>query len=83
MDSAIQLIQKWIFDLMSCKLAESVHYYASQAPTLQALCKSVNLSALVQFQRNLVEARRAANHPLSNEMQLENLLLQYTKIFQQ
>jgi|LWDU01.1.fsa_nt_gi DNA polymerase-3 subunit delta' len=83
MDGAIQLIQKWIFDLMSCKLTESVHYYASQAPTLQALCKSVNLSALVQFQRSLVEARRAANHPLSNEMQLENLLLQYTKIFQQ
>ena len=83
MDGAIQLIQKWIFDLMSCQLAESAHYHAPQAATLQALCKSVNLSALVQFQKNLVEAKRSANHPLSNEMQLENLLLQYTKIFQQ
>jgi|TARA_B110000208_G_C11800390_1_gene441827 DNA polymerase-3 subunit delta' len=82
MDGAIQLIQKWVFDLMSSKLAESAHYHAPQAATLQALCKSVNLSALVQFQKNLVQAKRAANHPLSHEMQLENLLLQYTKIFQ-
>jgi DNA polymerase-3 subunit delta' len=48
---------------------------------LQALAKSVNLGVLLEFQRQLVQAKQTANHPLSQELQLENLLLQYKKAF--
>lgn len=81
MERAIDVIQKWTFDLLSYRLTQSAHYHSQQRQALQALCKSVNLGGLLQLQRSLTEAKKAANHPLSNEMQLENLLLQYTHVF--
>ena len=81
MERALETLQKWVFDLLSCKLTQQLHYHSQQASTLQTLCKSVNLSLLMRFQQSLVEAKKTANHPLSNEMQLENMLLQYTHIF--
>lgn len=81
MGNAIDVIQKWTFDLVSYKLIKSLHYHSQQAHALQALCKSVNLAVLLRFQSSLIEAKKSANHPLSNEMQLENILLQYTRAF--
>ena len=81
MERAIEVIQKWTFDLISYQLLQDSHYHSQQVHALQALCKSVNLGVLLRFQRNLTDAKKAANHPLSNEMQLENILLQYTHVF--
>jgi len=81
MESAIQVIQKWVFDLVNVKLTQASHYHVQQTQALQALCKRVNLTGLLQFQRSLDQAKRSANHPLSNEMQLEKILLQYTHAF--
>jgi len=81
MERALETLQKWTFDLLNCKLTQQFRYHAMQASALQALCKSVNLSLLMRYQQTLVEAKKTANHPLSNEMQLENMLLQYTQIF--
>lgn len=81
MERAIDILQKWVFDLMSYKLTQKTKYHAQHIKALQALCKSVNLSALIAFQQRLCDAKKMANHPLSNEMQLENMLLLYTKIF--
>ena len=81
MERALDALQKWVFDLLAYKLAQRLHYHASHSNALQALCKSVNLSALLSFQYRLIEAKRTANHPLNNELQLENILLQYTQLF--
>ena len=81
MERAIDSLQKWIFDLTAYKLTQKCKYHAQHISTLQALCKSVNLNLLLNFQQKLSEAKKMANHPLSNEMQLENMLLHYTKIF--
>jgi len=81
MERALETLQKWVFDLLCCKLTKHFHYHTQQASALQALSKSVNLSLLLSFQQTLVEAKKTANHPLSNEMQLEKILLQYTQIF--
>jgi len=81
MERALETLQKWVFDLVNCKLTQQFHYHSQQVSALQALCKSVNLQLLLRFQQTLVEAKKTANHPLSNEMQLENMLLQYTHIF--
>ncbi len=81
MDRALDTLQKWVFDLTACKLAQSLHYHLSYHTALQALCKSVNLQALLRFQQQLVDAKKLANHPLNNELQLENILLQYTQLF--
>ena len=81
MERALETLQKWAFDLLNCKLTQQLHYHAAQASALQALCKSVNLSVLMRFQQTLAEAKKTANHPLNNDIQLENMLLQYTHIF--
>lgn len=81
MERAIDALQKWVFDLAACKLAQSLHYHLSHSNVLQALCKSVNLQALLRFQQQLLEAKKLVNHPLNNELQLENILLQYTQLF--
>jgi DNA polymerase-3 subunit delta' len=81
MERAIETLQKWLFDMQTYKLAQVLRYHAQQANALQALAKSVNLALLLRFQDTLLEAKKTANHPLSNEAQLENILLQYTKIF--
>ena len=81
METAIMTLQKWIYDLMTCRLTGQVRYHASLHGALQALAKSVDLGMLLDFQRKLDEARRSAAHPLNNEMQLESLLIQYTQLF--
>lgn len=81
MVNAIDTLQKWIFDLTTYKLAQVSHYHSQHAGALQALSKSVNLQALLSFQTKLLDAKKLANHPLNNELQLENILLQYTQLF--
>ena len=81
MERAIDTLQKWLFDVTAYKLTQSLRYHAQQVNSLQVLAKSVNLSLLLGFQNKLLEAKKTANHPLSNEAQLENILLQYTQIF--
>ena len=81
MERALDALQKWMFDLLACKLAQHLHYHASHSNALQALCKGVNLSALLSFQYKLLDAKKTASHPLNNELQLENILLQYTQLF--
>ncbi len=81
MDFALTALQKWCCDLLSCKLTQQVRYHAQYTSALQALSKSVDLSLLLDFNTRLVNARKMANHPLNNELQLENILLRYTQIF--
>lgn len=81
MERALETLQKWLFDMQSYKLANSLRYHAQQGNALQALAKSVNLRLLLSFQDKLIEAKKTANHPLSNEAQLENILLQYVQLF--
>ncbi|MDX9950515.1 MAG: DNA polymerase III subunit delta' [Methylophilaceae bacterium] len=81
MELAIDDLQKWTFDLLSCLLTGKVRYYNQHIDALQALVKSVDLSLLLEFQRKLNEAKKSAQHPLNNELQLEAIFLDYTQLF--
>lgn len=85
MEVAVPVLQKWAYDLLACAIQFSeraeVRYHPKLKVALQGLAKDVNVRLLLDFQRKLDEARRAANHPLNIELQLECLLLQYTQIF--
>jgi DNA polymerase III subunit delta' len=81
MERALEALQKWVFDLVNFSLTQQLHYHAQHSSALQALTKGVNLSLLLQFQQKLLEAKKTATHPLSNELQLENMLVNYTHIF--
>ncbi|HEY8355371.1 MAG TPA: DNA polymerase III subunit delta' [Methylophilaceae bacterium] len=81
MELTLDSLQKWTYDLLSCLLTGMVRYHSRHAGALQQLVKSVDLSLLLQFQRKLDEAKKHAQHPLNNELQLEAIFLDYTQLF--
>lgn len=81
MTDIILALQKWVYDLLRTKLVGDVRYHPLSVVSMQALAKSVDLSRLLGFQRALGEAQKLAQHPLNMELQLESLLIQYTRMF--
>jgi DNA polymerase-3 subunit delta' len=74
-------VQKWIYDLLAIKLCHQVRYHLQHVNALQALAEKVNLSKLFEFQKKTNELRKLVAHPLNHELQMESLLLDYTKLF--
>lgn len=81
MDNAISALQKWCYDLFLCHFTQKVRYHQNHQSAIQKLCLQLKLSALMDFQKTLEDARKSATHPLNNELQLERLFLHYTQIF--
>lgn len=74
-------LQKWIYDIVAIRLSRQVRYHAMHATALQALADKVNLNSLFQLQKKIEALRKLALHPLNHELQMESLLLEYTRIF--
>lgn len=81
-ETGIIAIQKWIYDIVTIRLGQEVRYHLHHKSALQALAEKVNLSRLFSMQKSTHELRKLAQHPLNHELQMEGLLLEYTKIFQ-
>lgn len=81
MEQAINVLQKWLHDLWLAYHQQPQRYHPAQQTQLQKLAKSVKLSALLAFQQQLNTYKITAQHPLNQELQLEQLLLQYKKLF--
>lgn len=77
----IHCLQQWCYDLVSMKLAGSVRYFPDHAPAILKLASSVSISSLLNFQKELLVARRAANHSLNQRLFMESLLLSYRQLF--
>lgn len=77
----IHCLQQWSHDLTSAKLAGSVRYFPEQSKVLEKLAQSTTTPALLRFQKELQEARRAAYHPLNPRLFLESLLMSYRQLF--
>lgn len=77
----IHCLQQWCHDLASAKLAGSVRYFPEQSAEIIKLANTVSSVALLRFQKELLDARRAAFHPLNPKLFLESLLLSYRQLF--
>ena len=77
----IHCLQQWCHDLASAKLAGQVRYFPEQSEHLARLAQGVSTQALLRFQKELLEARRAAFHPLNPRLFMESLLLSYRQLF--
>lgn len=80
-ETGIVALQKWLFDLVLMKQTKQVRYHAAYAKALEALAVKANLAKLLQLQKNLNELRKLALHPLNHELQMEAVLVDYTRIF--
>jgi DNA polymerase III subunit delta' len=77
----IHCLQQWCHDLASAKLAGAVRYFPEQTAEIIKLAGGVSAVALMRFQKELLEARRAAFHPLNPKLVMESLLLSYRQLF--
>jgi DNA polymerase-3 subunit delta' len=77
----IHCLQQWCHDLTSAKLTGAVRYFPEQTEEIIKLTGGVTTVALMRFQKELLEARRAAFHPLNPKLFLESLLLSYRHLF--
>lgn len=80
--TCVDIVQKWLFDLLRMSLVKAGHFYPDYANNLQALVKSVNLSRLTALLDTAQRIRRAAYHPLNARLVQEELLLGYQALFQ-
>ncbi len=77
----IHCLQQWCHDITSAKLAGAVRYFPEQAAEISKLADSVPSEALLRFQKELLDARRSAFHPLNPRLVMESLLLSYRQLF--
>jgi DNA polymerase-3 subunit delta' len=70
-------MQKWVFDLVSCKLAGRCEFYPDAAPALKSLAGRASVADLLGFYTELGRMRRIAEHPLNARLFLEDMLLRY------
>ena len=80
-EAGIIALQKWIYDIVVMHLTHNVHYHLAYKKAFQTLAAKVNLYKLFELQKKIAVSRKLALHPLNHELQMENLLLDYTRIF--
>ncbi|HMK15245.1 MAG TPA: DNA polymerase III subunit delta' [Burkholderiales bacterium] len=75
----INWLQKWICDLIYCKFTCNVSYHLDFTEQLQKLSRSADPLGLVRYYQELLAAQRAVQHPLNNQLVLEQLALSYCR----
>jgi DNA polymerase-3 subunit delta' len=73
--------QRWLYDLLSFKLAARVRYYPEHRASLAALAAEVTVDRLQQAVREAANRRAVSEHPLSARLFIEDMLLDYANLF--
>jgi DNA polymerase-3 subunit delta' len=76
--SLVSWQQRWLYDLLSSKLAGTVRYYPRYQKELAALAGNVHTANLLRAIKSANERRAVADHPLSAKLFIEDMLLDYT-----
>lgn len=82
MELAVEVLQKWLLDLMLSAHQQPCRYHPADEAILRKLAQKLHWTHLLAFQQQLNRFKMTAQHPLNQELQLEQLLLNYQKIFQ-
>ena len=77
----VHCLQQWCYDLASVKLTGVVRYFPEQSENLLKLSASISILNLLNYQKELQQARREAFHPLNLRLKFESLFLAYRQLF--
>jgi DNA polymerase-3 subunit delta' len=77
----VEWLQRWLYDLFSVKLAGKIRYYPRYRKELAILSSKVEIPALLQVLKGVGERRAVAEHPLSPKLFIEDMLLDYAKMY--
>jgi DNA polymerase-3 subunit delta' len=73
--------QRWLHDLFSLKLGGRVRYYPQHQQHMLSMTARVSTERLQQAVRDANARRAVADHPLSARLFIEDMLLEYTRLF--
>jgi DNA polymerase-3 subunit delta' len=74
-------LQRWLYDMFSCKLSGRIRYYPRYKNELAALTARVDSGRLLRVLKSVGERRAIAEHPLSAKLFIEDMLLDYSTLF--
>jgi DNA polymerase-3 subunit delta' len=74
-------LQRWLYDLLSCKLAGTIRYYPRQQKALAALAQGVDLARLLHVLKLINQRRAIVDHPLAPKLFIEDMLLDYSALY--
>ena len=75
--------QRWLYDLLSIHLTGKERYYPRYRQPLASMAARVDMDRLLKVIKTVNERKRVADHPLVPRLVLEDMLLDYRKIFSQ
>jgi DNA polymerase-3 subunit delta' len=75
----IYWMQTWVHDLLRVRLAGDARHHGDLASALKARAQAADVEGLFALERELVEARRLASHPLNPRLVAEHLLMAYNQ----
>ena len=76
MPLVIDLLQKWVFDLLTVRAGLEPRYYLAHAALVGRVAGGIDLDRTFALERALSAARALAEHPLNPRLVMEDLLLQ-------
>lgn len=82
-EQVIGLLQKWAVDLANLGNGLAIRYYLEHARAMTALAKQVSTLSILDWLRELNQARALATHPLNPRLVLEKLFFAYAKAMAQ
>ncbi|HTD04478.1 DNA polymerase III subunit delta' [Undibacterium sp.] len=79
--TTVSWMQRWLYDLFSCKQTGRIRYYPRYQKELTALAGRAGSTELMQVIRNTNERQAIASHPLAAKLFIEDMLLDYSALF--
>jgi DNA polymerase-3 subunit delta' len=74
-------LQRWLYDVFSCKLSGTIRYYPRHRKQLSMLAERADTDRLMAGLQAIAQRRAVAEHPLSARLFIEDMLLDYARIF--
>lgn len=80
--AVVASLQRWLYDLFSCKQSGIIRYHPSYEKELRALAARTSGAGLMDAIARCNERQAIASHPLSARLFLEEMLLDYSALFE-
>lgn len=77
----ISWLQRWLYDLLSLRMSGRQRYFPRYKKELETMALKVSLDELLRILKKTAERKRVAEHPLVLRLLIEDILLDYNRLF--
>lgn len=77
----VEWLQKWCYDLSSCRASGVIRFHPDSEKHIQTLCQQTKPQSVLAYLRFLNARQALARHPLQAKLFLEDILIRYAGLF--